>query len=89
MAPIDRVLDAGRVIERQSNTIAALRLENQELRNSSGPEVVAAAEQRVAALDEEVSRLKAELEESQARSRTEGPAASSGGDNPGSLNKRQ
>ncbi|THU48458.1 hypothetical protein C4D60_Mb09t26470 [Musa balbisiana] len=53
MALIDRVLDAGRVIERQSNTIAALRLENQELRSSSGPEVVAAAEQRAAALDEE------------------------------------
>ncbi|THU64248.1 hypothetical protein C4D60_Mb01t24470 [Musa balbisiana] len=69
MALIDRVLDAGRVIERQSNTIAALRLENQELRSSSGPEVVAAAEQRAAALDEEVSRLKAELEEGQARVR--------------------
>ncbi|THU57199.1 hypothetical protein C4D60_Mb03t00980 [Musa balbisiana] len=70
MALIDRVLDTGWVIEHQSNTNIALRLENQELRNSSGPEVVAAVEQRAAALDEEVSRLKAELEESQAHART-------------------
>ncbi|XP_064971450.1 uncharacterized protein LOC135616189 [Musa acuminata AAA Group] len=70
MALLDRALDAGKMIERQSSAFAALRLENEELRRSSGPEVVAAAEQRASALEEEVRRLRAELEESQARART-------------------
>uniref|UniRef100_A0A804J724 Transposase (putative) gypsy type domain-containing protein n=1 Tax=Musa acuminata subsp. malaccensis TaxID=214687 RepID=A0A804J724_MUSAM len=46
MALLDRALDAGRVVERQANAFAALRLENEELKRSSGPEAVAAAEQR-------------------------------------------
>ena len=64
MALIDRVLDAGQVIERQLDAYATLHLENQDLMNWFDLEVVAVIEQRASALDEEVSHLKAELEES-------------------------
>ncbi|THU45979.1 hypothetical protein C4D60_Mb09t00090 [Musa balbisiana] len=70
MALIDRVLNTGWVIERQADTYAALRLENQELRSSFDPEVMAVVQQQASALDEGVSHLKAELEESQSHVRT-------------------
>ncbi|THU72573.1 hypothetical protein C4D60_Mb04t13580 [Musa balbisiana] len=65
MALIDRVLDSGRVIERQASINTSIQWENQELRARVGLEVVAAVEQCVSALEEEVTHLKAELEESQ------------------------
>ncbi|THU58332.1 hypothetical protein C4D60_Mb03t13100 [Musa balbisiana] len=70
MALIDQVLDAGRVIERQSDTNAALRLENLELRVEGVPEAIAMAEEHASALDEEVSCLKTESEESRSHIRT-------------------
>ena len=70
MALIDWVHDAGRVVEHLSDANSALRLEILELKSGVGQEAVAAAEQCASVIDEEVNRLKAKLEESQARART-------------------
>lgn len=64
MALIDRVLDAGQVIEHQSDAYSALHMEILELKTGWGLEAAAVTEQRASALDEEVNCLKAELEES-------------------------
>lgn len=66
MALINRVYDAGRVIERLLGANSDLRLEVLELKSRSSPKAVAIAKQRASNLGEEVDRLKAELKESRA-----------------------
>ncbi|THU56296.1 hypothetical protein C4D60_Mb11t15780 [Musa balbisiana] len=64
MVLIDRVRDAGRVIEHLSDSNSALRMEILELKAGTGLKAVVAAKQCTSALDEEVNRLKTKLEES-------------------------
>ena len=64
MALMDRVRDAGQVIWNLSECNSELCHQLEEVRAGSGPEAVAAAEKRATDSEEEVARLKAELEQS-------------------------
>ncbi|RWW58147.1 hypothetical protein BHE74_00035025 [Ensete ventricosum] len=59
---IDRVHDAGRLIQSQHEKILALKAANKELKASVNQELVAAAEQRVKELETKIKRMQAELE---------------------------
>ncbi|THU54598.1 hypothetical protein C4D60_Mb10t26800 [Musa balbisiana] len=70
MALIDRVYDAGRVIERLLDVNSDLCQEVEELKSRPGPEAVIAAKRRASDLEKEVNRMKAKLKENRARVQT-------------------
>ncbi|THU50332.1 hypothetical protein C4D60_Mb06t19100 [Musa balbisiana] len=61
MALMDRVRDTGRVIGHLSDRNVELRREIEEIHAGTAPEAVAAAEQHVSDLEAEVTRLRSEL----------------------------
>ncbi|XP_065004127.1 uncharacterized protein LOC135636366 [Musa acuminata AAA Group] len=63
-ALMDRVRDAGQIIWDFSERNSELCRQLEEIRAGSGPEAVAAAEKRATCFEEEVARLRAELERS-------------------------
>uniref|UniRef100_A0A804IBZ2 Uncharacterized protein n=1 Tax=Musa acuminata subsp. malaccensis TaxID=214687 RepID=A0A804IBZ2_MUSAM len=68
-ALMDRVRDAGRIIDLLSDRNADLRKQVEEVRAGATPEVVVAAEQCASDLDAEVTRLRSELRASEEKNK--------------------
>ena len=66
---MDRVRDAGRVVDLLSDRNADLCKQVEEVRAGAAPEVVAATEQRASDLDAEATRLRSELKASEERNK--------------------